>query len=443
MKWVAARILSGLGGLLCGAGLLLPGPIPAQGIPVDTSGQLTSLALAGNPALRAQRERIRAAEQAVPQAKALPDPMADLEFMNLSVTDPSLKEALTEGISLGVTQVIPHAGKRASLEKVALAEVEVERARLAVMESEVAAQVLGAAYRTAALRGLLELNAEARLALESAAEAAAAAYASGRGSQAELLMAQAAVTRSLNRREELEAEAFIVLERLRRLLGGAPPDANLDSLELPDPIAVPPLDAFLEGLGRSAPSVLLARAEEEVGEGGVGVARAASKPDFTVGGRYRFRDMTMGGGDYLTASVGISLPFFHGKDRYRPALREALSRRESSRQMAEEALLGARFRCAESHRKAVRAERTFRLLRDGLLEQTTQAYESSLSSYAVGQIDYPALLMALTELFEAREEILTARADYQEALADAEAVLGAPLRSADPGVPAAPPTRPE
>lgn len=415
-----------LGMFLAGAqAAASPSPPPlAEADPVQS---LVGKALEQNPSLKAQRERIKAAGQVPSQMKALPDPMADVEFMNLSVTRPDLKNALTEGISVGFTQPLPYPGKRGAAEAVALGEVEVERAKLRAMENELRTQVVAVAYRLVALRELLALNHETREALDAASQTAAAVYSSGMGSQADVLLAQSSATRTLARREELETQERIAKERLASLLGGSFEEESLAGVILPDPAPVAPLADYLSRLPASAPDVLMRQAEEVVGEKKVEVAKLAFKPDFNVGVRYRFRDMTMGGDDYLTAMFGITLPFFHRKDRYQPALQEALFTRESARYGTEDALNQSRYRLSEAYRGAERAGRLYHIFKEGLLAQASQAYESSMAGYGVGKLDFTSLLMALTQLYETQGDAVMAQADYQESVAMMEAVLGGPL----------------
>lgn len=417
-----------IGNLIAGlCSLVLWGSPPRGEVPSGAVGPLEELvqrALADNPALRAQRERIRAAGEVPSQVNALPDPAADLEFMNLSVTHPNWRDGLTEGVSVGVTQGIPHAGKRRAAAAVARSEMEVQRARLVVMETGLRTQVTDAAYRLVALGELMALNDRTREALDAASQTAAAVYASGRGGQGDILLAQSGATRALARREELEAQEWIARDRLASLLGGPLEGVSLEGLALPEPVPVPPLTDLLARLPGTSPEVAVGRAEEDVGEKKVEAARLASKPDFTVGARYRFRDMSMGGGDYLTASVGMTLPFLHRKDRYQPALKEAILVRESARYATEENLNRSRYELSEAHRRATRDHRLYRLYKEGLMAQAAQAYESSLVAYEVGKSDFASLLMALAQLDEIQGDAVMTQADFQEAVARMGAALG-------------------
>ena len=412
----------------CGLALGAQSPPPLPG----TLQLLVDQVLKHNPGLQAQRARVAAAGQAPSQAHALPDPTADVEFMNVAVNHPSLSDSLTKSVSVGVTQVLPFPGKRALLRERAMGEAEVESAKLKAMESDLRARAIEAAYRFTLAQRLLDLNLQTQDALSAAAKGAEGTYASGTGTQADVLLAQTAMTRALADRQDLEQQRDIALEEIGRLAGGPTDSEGLAALPLPEPGPLPAFEELVQGLAASAPAVLAARAEEPVRESEVALARKNFKPDFMVGARYRRDDMSMGGGDYLTATFGVTLPFFHAKDRYRPALQEAFDLRESARLEAQDALVSSRYDLAEAFQRALRDLRVFQLGQGGLLIQARQAYESALASYAVGKADFSTLLTALTNLYAYQAETLSAQADYQGAVARVEAVLGKALPPALP-----------
>lgn len=415
--------------------LFLPAPAPgarAQGGTTDPIRVLVERVLRDNPALKAQRAKVEAARQVAPQARALPDPTADVEFMGLSTDSPRLSEGLTRSVSVGVTQSLPYPGKRALAGEKAQLAAAAEGRRLQAMESDLRGRAVGAAYRLALAQRLLDLNLEKQKALEAAAESAAALYASGSGTQADLILAQTALTRELAEREELEREYSVALQELQRLAGGPVDGAGLSSLPLPRPEPLPPLEVVAGGLAGNAPALLAAQAEEKVLETQVEIARKNFKPDFLAGVRYRRRDMAMGGGDYVTLSFGVSLPLFHRGDRYRPALEEALFARESARFTVEDALTAARYDLAEAYAQARRDLRVEGLASEGLLIQARQAYESALAAYGAGKADFTTLLKALLDLYDFEAESWTARAGFWIATARMEAILGRPIQTQPP-----------
>ena len=72
------------------------------------------------------------------------------------------------GSSVGVMQTLPFPGKRNLASAVAEREIEIERAKLAVMETRLRTDVLSAAYRQILYYRLLDLNDRAREALRQA-----------------------------------------------------------------------------------------------------------------------------------------------------------------------------------------------------------------------------------------------------------------------------------
>jgi outer membrane protein TolC len=156
----------------------------------------------------------------------------------------------------------------------------------------------------------------------------------------------------------------------------------------------------------------------------VEVANKASSPDFLVGGAYRYKDMSMGGNNYFTATVGITLPFFHRLDRYLPARNEALALHRSAMEEERSTLDEARYELSEAYRRASRDVEVYGLYRDGLLVQASQAYTAALASYSTGKTDMVAVLSALTLVYDSQAQLATTSADYYQSLAAIEALTG-------------------
>ena len=182
-------LLTSLAGIISFSAARAEGP---SGSPEES---LVAAALKNNPGLQAQREKIAAMRLAPVQARALPDPNAELELMNFEIPYFKPWDAFGSMINLNYTQALPAAGKRRAASEAALRDVEMEEARLAVMESELRGQILAAAYRLATVGKLLEIRDQVQQALEASAQTATAAYSVGRGNQADVLLAQAEITR--------------------------------------------------------------------------------------------------------------------------------------------------------------------------------------------------------------------------------------------------------
>jgi len=425
--FMVRRFALALTALLLGAGRF-----QAQS-PLET---LVQQALQNNPGLKAQRAKIAAARQVPSQMKALPDPMADLEFMNIGLSKSTGSDALTQGVSVGLTQTLPYPGKRGLAAKAAEGETAVQEARLALMEWRVRSEILAAAYRYLTAEALLQINTQTIEALHTTVEGALARYSTGADSQADVLLAQTAVTKTTSDRTDLEQQRAVARARMESLLAAPFDDAALEGIELPRPSALPGLQPLLAFVDAHAPEVAMAQAEVAVADTGAEAAKKNFKPDFLVGGRFRYKDMTMGGQNYLTAMFGMTLPFFHRKDRYQPALDEALQRKQGAVEEVNEARNTARYDLAEAYQSADRDAKILALYDQGLLLQARQAYEATLSAYTTGRSDFSALMMSLTSLYAYEAEAVTARGEFPQSVAEMEAVLGRPLSEAvaDPPV---------
>jgi outer membrane protein TolC len=334
--------------------------------------------------------------------------------------------------------MLPYPGKRGLAAKTAEGEVAVEAARLAMMEQMVRAEVISAAYRYRMASELLRINGQTAEALQTTSESALARYTAGMGAQSDVLFVQTEVTKVGVQKRDLESQRAIAKARVENLVAAPVEEAILEQIELPPPSALPPLEPLLAFVSEKSPEVAMAQAEVGVAEARAEVAKKNFKPDFMVGGRYRYKDMTMGGKDYLTAMVGMTLPFFHYRDRYRPGLDEALYRKQSAQEEASQARNSARYKLAEAYQSADRNAKVFMLYDQGLLLQARQAYEATLSAYRTGRADFSALLMSVTNLYMYESDAVMARAEYQQMVAEMEAVLGRPLSEAAAGLPVTP-----
>jgi cobalt-zinc-cadmium efflux system outer membrane protein len=416
----AVLLLMGTTCLSLGAWAEGPSDAPAA----DPVMRLVGEALEHNPGLAAQRNLVEAAEQGPSQAEAFPDPSADLEFMAISAEHPSLSNAVSRGVSLGVTQMVPYPGKRRLKGERAEREADVARAKLEAMKSELRGDVTAAAYRYALLGRLLSINDLMKDALTAASASAAGVYASGAGSQTDVLLAQTALTKNRAEREDLERQFEITAARLKDLLGGALDRSIADLVTLPEPEELPELSTLTGGIDESAPRIMMAQAEVAARDAGVALAKKDFKPDFMVGARYRHRDMTMDGRGWVTVMAGISLPFFHYKSRYRPALQESLLKRESARQRTDDVRNEVLYGITEAYQSALRDKEVYALYKGGLLIQARQTYEASIASYSVGRSDFATLLSALTNLYAYEGQADMAKADFQGSIARLEALLG-------------------
>jgi outer membrane protein TolC len=171
------------------------------------------------------------------------------------------------------------------------------------------------------------------------------------------------------------------------------------------------------------PALHAARARAEAAEAGYRAARRAVYPDFAVtlgyGQRPQYEDLA-------TIMVGINIPLWAGS-RQMPLRREMEAVR-AMEQAAERDLYNETFaQLAELAADVDRARTLSQVYTTSVLPQAQAAVESALSAYQVGSVDYMTLVQ--NELTVNRYEIEGIRltAEYHQALAQVEALVGVPL----------------
>ena len=157
-------------------------------------------------------------------------------------------------------------------------------------------------------------------------------------------------------------------------------------------------------------------------------------PDMTLFASWRFRDDDLpdGGTDFISTGISINLPVYH--DKRRAAKAEAMA----AVRMAERQAEGFRNSVSESIQNAyARMQETRQqteLYRDGIIPQTSQSFQSALSSYQVGKLEFISLLDALMTTYKAEMDYYRISSDYMRSLAWLEAestlpLIGLPMQS--------------
>ncbi len=405
--------------------ILLCVSVPAEAQePSAPEERLVMSTLERNPGLQGQKEVIESKKKAARMAGTLPDPMAEVSLNTFQIPWVKLQDALGTGIELGFTQVLPPQSKRKAARSTAEKEIEVELRRLRTMENELSFQVRQAIYEYAFTFLVLENLENNRQVLENSVRAAEAAYASNRGNLADILTAQREVTRNRIRREEVAEEQEVWLARLDGFQEQVLDRQLLLQVPFPEPQAIPPVAEWLDKVSELSPSVLASRALEDLAESRVQEARLGHRPDFLLGAGLRIRDMSMDKDTFFALRAGMTLPFFHRRDRYQPALESSQHQRQGAARDTQQAVLNGRTALAVSWRQAEKSLARYRLYRDGLMLQAQLAYDSAVAAYGAQKADFSSLMQSLVAYYDSRQEMLQNRKEHWMGVLDAAAVLG-------------------
>jgi outer membrane protein, heavy metal efflux system len=361
------------------------------------------IALARAPQITATSAARESAQSLETSAGRFNDPAVIVGVDNVPVTGPDAFSTTTDPMSMrriGLMQSFKPAGMRAGERHRAASETEFADAELKATRLDVARASALAWIRYAASHSALEDLRKLEGDVELGATAARAGLRSGRGSAAEALNAEAAVTRLKGRILELQGELRRSEAELSRWIGA-------DSLGPPGPMpSMDQLPASVESLRGSAHLHDIVRsldARVEIAQADLELARAARRPGWSAELMYGKRGPTFD--DMASLLFTVDLPLF-ARTRQNPViaarsadLRRAEAERDTAIAMHEAELdqalasweeLGARLKFFEREQLPLARERS----------------RAALAAYRGAQSD----LRSAIEAFQDETELLVERA---------------------------------
>ena len=386
---------------------------------------LVAAALEANPELVVMRREFDGARARIPQAKALPDP--EMMFGNNTQGNPipfaGLKGDFSE-IYVGASQTLPWFGVRRLRGQVASAEAEAKFQEYAATVRRLTADVKTAYYDLYYTERALAVIARDKDILDKIAQVAAARYEVGKAQQVDVINARVEITELVHREGMLEAKREGTIALLNKLLFRDPETriGPLASVQLaPEP---PSLDELVRLASENAPDLAQHRRLIDASNKAVRLAeREAKYPEVGLSFTYHNRPFFP---DYYTYGVTLKLPLYAAtKQRYAIKEQSANLAAARARLASNESLIHYRLRDARV--RASTAARLIRLHEQGLIPQGTLALESALSTYQVGQADFPTVLTALRRVLDYELQYYELLTDYQKALAEMEAFVGVEL----------------
>jgi outer membrane protein TolC len=247
------------------------------------------------------------------------------------------------------------------------------------------------------------LDAEIEL-LDQLLIAARRKYETGRGLQQDILRAETARTRLEDRRAELKQAALTNGRRFAVLLGRNPDDVPDPPQELPETFPLPDRGRLFKQLVEQNPALKALRAEVEASRERVSFARRNWVPDLNLGVGYGFRQDSPSGmerPDFFTVSAGLTIPLF-GSRKQGPAVSEAKAGVKETAERLRSTELNLRFLLEKFLDEDSRLDEQIRLFRQGVIPQAQATLDAAMAEYMVGKVDFEALLLAETALYNAQ-----------------------------------------
>jgi outer membrane protein, heavy metal efflux system len=398
--------------------------------------EVTAAALANNSAIKEALRKWKAAKARIPQAAAWDDPRLGGDTLVHRFVNVPPNAFMDQSVS--IEQVVPITGKNLTRARAAMAEAisayeDVRRAQL-----DVIAAARASFFRLANAYDQLEINRKNIDSLKQIADISRAKYEAGTQTAADVLVAETDESKLEEAQRDLERQLSDEQSRLNQLMNrdaftplSVPGTASIKEPEL-SPSRLRPL------LLTHRPEIKMAEAKIDMEKWKLQLARREWIPDPALMIKaQRYNDAGQAVSE-VDAGVSFPLPWVNFR-KYSAGVREA----DENLGAAEHGLDRSQKEALRLLRDQLQKIETFHhhveLFRDKLVPQAQQAFEANRLAYESGKASF---LDWITSQRVLRDVEATARmhlTDYQVAVAELEAIIGAQLYPlpADPPEPKA------
>jgi len=396
----------------------------------ESSTPLSALlneAVQRNPDILAARRAWQAATQVSSQVSTMPDPQVTVQ--QLSVGSPRPFAGFSNSdfayIGFGVSQDFPFPGKLKLKGEAAERDAAITRQKLESVRRSILQQVKEAYFQLAYIQqtlGVLERNDKL---LEQIEKIADARYRVGQGNQQDVLKTQ--LERTKLQRELVHHHDVMQTqeELLRKLLNRAADAAEVTTETLVETPLSSSINDLLARVRTSNPEV--AARQEMINRQGLQVemARKDRYPDFSA--QYMWQHTAEQFRDYYVLSVSARIPIYRRR-RLNPEMTQAVEELERSRREYESQDQSAFFEVRNQYIAAETASQMLKIYREGLIPQALATYQSGLTAYQTGRLDFESLISGFMDVLNFDEEYWKALADHEIALARIEQLTGVSFR---------------
>lgn len=375
--------------------------------------------LKNSPELRAFEARVEAAKFRIPQAKSLPDPMLMFGYQNEGFQKFTLGDEIGAMGMLGLSQMFFFPGKRGLKAEMASWDAKGLADLYDAAKLRLAAKIKGLYYDLFFAYKTIDLLKERTDLFSKVEDAATARYASGMGSQQEVVMAQTEKY-MLMEKEEMQRQKIEAVQGMLNTTMGK--DVNhqlgrpIQTSETPLALT---LDESLTLAKERSPEV---KAKEKMVKGAETKVKLAKKeyyPDFTISANYFYRTGPFLDMWNLTASV--PLPVYQKTKQDQAVLEAKASLSEAKQELqATDYMLASAIR--ESYSMAKTAGRLMTLYKDGLIPKAQQDVQLGLSGYVAGKTEAITVTTRLKALIDIELLYWAQYTEREKAIARLEAL---------------------
>ena len=314
--------------------------------------------------------------------------------------------------SISVEQRFPLSGLRGHRRESARAEAQRARALADNTQLDIVLDAERSFFMLLERRRMRAVLAEQEVLAQQLIETSSTRYASGTGSQADVLRAEVEAARVRGAQQALAAQTRAAEAMLNASMGRAPAEPIPELLHVPirdTPVTAP---VAAERALRRRPELIAGEAEVARAKAELQVMQSMYKPMATV---RVGRASTMAEGPGAMVMIGVSIPIWRERLRAGVAEARAMQRMADSDLSAMHLMIEGE---AVSARESVEAARVqYAVFVDEILPRARAASESALAVYSSGQGTLISVIESARALWEVQAEQVMAEAALGEAWA--------------------------
>ena len=414
---------------IMGWALLLPLAATASTSGIITEEEAVARALTNNRTIAGMQSRAEAMSYIPAQAGSLPDPVLSLNALNLPTDSFSTTRENMTQMQVGISQSIPFPGKLGLQEEAARFEANASNDTAAETQLKIARDVRLTWWNLFYLdRAIATLKRNQSL-LRQFAKIAESKYKTGKGLQADVLMAQVELSKLLDAEIGLNATRRDQAAQFNALLN-RPIDSEI---VLPAEIDETLSDNFdTDELRHQArdqrPGLNAQKNRIEAADRRQALAEKEYYPDFKLGGSYGYRNginplTNRNRTDLASIQLSMTIPLYAGSKQS-----SSLQQRKAETAMEQFDLedmvnsVDAEIeRAVADYRASLRQASLFKT---GIIPQASQSVASMLSAYQVNKVDLLNLINAQITLYNYETQYWKAVSSGKQALARLDAAVG-------------------
>ena len=401
-------------------------PAAAQDAARLSREEAVAEALARNPQIAAARAQVEEARAGIAQATAFPDPAFAWTYEQQSSLA-NFRSAQSRDVGASLT--IPFPDKFRLNRRISGAALRAAELAWKQMRQQIASETATAFDALLVAGAQLENDREAERIAQDVLTKTQARFDAGTVARLDVLQAKVGFAQARNQTIADERALMTARATLNRLLArpsGAPVEAA-EKLEVPPP--PPDLPALLALAAEHRPEIASVVAQREGARFAAKLAREFWFPDLNIS---LFRNRTEGSPAAYSTAGTIAVPlFFWQHEKGDVAAADARQVELAADETTTRAQVELDVRTGWADADAARRQAIW--IRDELLPQATDAYRVASESYALGGSSAVDLINAKGALLAATTQLTQALGAANDAAAQLELAVGAPLPSATEG----------